>query len=129
MNTTDRILGEAVRPPTHEELTDPPEAYDYARNVIKDRWPEGEPAIATSPQWAYYYAIDVIEGPFPEGEAAIATDPWPAYAYATDVLKHRWPEGEPVIARDPHYSTKYFKQFPEAKLEWVLNGLMDWTDL
>ena len=128
MNTTDRILGEA-RPPTKMELTSPPWAYDYSRNVIKGRWPEGEAVIATAPQWAYYYAIDVIEGPFPEGESTIATDPWSAYAYAADVLKRRWPEGEPVIARDPHYSTKYLKQFPEAKLEWAINGLMDWTDL
>ena len=78
MNTTSRILGEAVRPPTERELM----------------------------------------------------DPWWAYRYATCVIKHgRWPEGEPAIAKDPECAQYYLKQFPEAKLEWLMNGWMDWTDL
>ena len=78
MNTTSRILGEAVRPPTERELMDP--------------W------------WAYRYATCVIKG-------------------------RRWPEGEPAIAKDPECAKWYLKQFPEAKLEWAMNGRIDWLDL
>ena len=80
MNTTDRILGEAkrkVRPPTEKELTDPGLAYLYARDVIRGRWPEGEPAIATS----------------------------------------------------PYYSKEYLELFPQARLEFAMNGWIDWLDL
>ena len=55
MTTTDRILGESVRPPTEKELTDPYCAYAYATDVLNGRWPEGEAAIATEPQCAKEY--------------------------------------------------------------------------
>ena len=70
-----------------------------------------------------------INGPFPEGEPAIAKDPVAAHHYATDVIKGRFPEGERRIAKDPYYSTEYLELYPEAKLEWLMNGWMDWTDL
>jgi len=57
MNAVNRILGEAIRPPTEAEKTDP--------------------------QWAYHYAKNV----------------------------------------------EYLKAFPDAKLDWAMNGLIDWTDL
>jgi hypothetical protein len=38
------------------------DAYYYARNVIKGRWLEGEPIIATDFMWAYWYACDIIKG-------------------------------------------------------------------
>ena len=131
MNTTDRILGEAskVRPPTEKELTDPRSAYDYARDVIGGQFPEGEPAIATNSFTALYYAKDVIKGRFPEAEATIAKSPQWAYYYAVNVIKGRFPEAEPAIAKSPNYSTMYLKQFPQAKLEWAMNGLIDWLDL
>ncbi len=109
MNTTSRILGEAkrkVRPPT-----------------------EGEAAIAKDPYWAYYYARYDIKGRFPEGEAAMATDPYVAYVYARDVLKGRFPEGEAVIAMHPYEAKLYLDAFPQAKLEWAMNGWLDWLDL
>ena len=90
MNTTSRILGEATRPPTSLELTDPHWAYDYAMDVIEGPFPEGEAAIATDTRWSYYYARDIIEGPFPKGEAAIATNPEYAYKYALQVIKGRF---------------------------------------
>jgi hypothetical protein len=132
MNSVDRILGEAtrkVRPPTKKELTGPYDAYWYAIRVLKGRFPEGEAAIATVPAPAYGYARDVIGGRFPEGEAAIATHPDYAYFYAEDVLKGRWPEGEAAIATVPHRAKEYLLQFPEAKIEWAINGWLDWTDL
>ena len=99
INATSRILGEAVRPPTERELTDPYDAYIYAKNVLKGRWPEGEPVIATDPGLAYEYADHVIKGRFPEGEPAIAKWPAWAYQYAKYILKDRWPEAEAVIAK------------------------------
>jgi len=153
MNTTSRILGEAMTPRQKRIYKDPiiaskwaikhgqrfPEAepyiatrpiwaYYYARDVIGGRWPEGEPAIATSPYSAYYYADD-IRGRFPEGEAAIAKSPEYAYYYAKDVLGGRFPEGEAAIAANPGAAKLYLKQFPEAKLEWAMNGWLDWLDL
>ena len=106
MNTTDRILGEArrkVRPPTEKELT--------------------------TPHWAYRYAKDVIGGRWPEAEEAIATDPFYAYRYARDVLKGRFPEAEASIATHPYEANQYLIEFPQAKLEWAMNGWIDWLDL
>ena len=129
MNTTSRILGEATRPPTSLELSDPCMAYRYARLVIKGRFQEGEAAIATDKYWSYNYALQVIEGPFPEGEAAMATDPFCAYDYAMDVIKGRFPEAEEAMAKDPEYSKKYLKLFPDAKIEWYAREWIDWTQL
>ena len=57
-------------------------------------------------------------------------DPWWAYRYATCVIKgHRWPEGEVAIAKDPECAKGYLELFPEAKLEWAMNGWLDWLDL
>jgi len=131
MNTTNRILGEAkkVRPPTEKELKDPEWAYYYARDVIEGRFPEGEEAIATNPWSAYRYARDVIKGRWPEGEAVIATDPYSAYNYAINVIGGRWPEGEAAIATEPDWAKAYLEAHPEARLEWVMRGYLDWFDL
>jgi hypothetical protein len=106
MNATSRILGEArkVRPPTKRELTDPHDAYFYAEEKLR-------------------------MGRFPEGEAAIAKDPYWAYQYARHIIKGRWPEAEATIATDPVAAKLYLEAFPEAKLEWVMNGWLDWFDL
>ena len=66
---------------------------------------------------------------FPEAEAAIANDPFSAHRYARDVLKGRFPGGEEAIAKDPIWAEKYLELFPQAKLEWLLNGWLDWLDL
>ena len=153
-NATSRILGEAMTPYQKRIYKDPERAYNwarkykqrfpeaeaaiarypfyshhYAKDVIGGRWPEGEAAIATSPGWAYHYATDVIGGRWPEGEPAIATSPGWAYRYAKNFIGGRWPEAEATIAKDPDYSIMYLEVFPEAKLEWAMNGLIDWTDL
>jgi hypothetical protein len=129
VNITSRIIGEAIE-------TDPQAAYYYAKDVLNGRFPEGEAAIAKDTRWSYYYARDVIGGRWPRGEAAIAKDPqdaYFAYLYARDVLKGRFPKGEPAIAKDNYYAPLYvqhiLKEFPEAKLEWVLKGWLDWLDL
>ena len=129
MNTTSRILGEATWPPTEMELTDPSQAYYYAKYAIKGRFPEGEEAIARHPQCALQYARDVIEDPFPQGESAIATNPHWAYQYARYVIKGRFQEGEAVIAKDPQYAEYYLQAFPEAKIDWYAREWIDWTYL
>ena len=130
MNTTSRILGEATRPPTEMELTDPSCAYFYAKNTIKGPFPEGEAVIAKNTYWSYNYALQVIEGRFPKGEAVIATDPYCAYDYARDVIKGRFPEAEEAMAKEyPEYSKKYLKLFPDAKIEWYAREWIDWTQL
>ena len=128
MNTTSRILGEAMTPGQKRIYKDPVMAGRWAFKHRR-RFPEAEPYIATDPLWAYYYARDVVKGRFPEGEAVIATYPGWAYQYAVNVLKGRFPEGEATIATDPHRAKLYLKQVPEAKLEWVMNGWLDWFDL
>ena len=131
MNITDRILGEAskVRPPTDLQLTCPLNAYRYARDVVNGRWPEGEATIAKDPRSAHYYARDFIKGRFPEAEATIAKSPRSAYDYAKYVIKGRFPEAEQRISKDPDYSIFYLELFPQAKLEWAMNGWLDWLDL
>ncbi len=94
--------------------------FDYAKNFIKGRWPEGEAVIASNPKWAYCYATDVIKGRWPEGEAVISSDPRWADLYATDVIKGRWPEGEKAIASDPMLAYQYAYgvingRFPEGE--------------
>lgn len=127
MKSVDRILGEAIRPPTNRELTDPEWAYTYARDVIKGRWLEGESTIAKDPVMAYYYAINAIKDRFPEGEAAIAKDPLWAYHYAYFV-NSRWLEAEETIANS-EYKDRYLEQFPEARDDWSFNGWIDWLDV
>ena len=77
---------------------------------------------------AYFYAERRMVR-FPEGEAVIATDPYWAYMYARHIIGGRWPEGEATIAKDPIWAEKYLELFPEAKLEWAMNGWLDWLDL
>ena len=94
-------------------------AYRYAREVIKGRWPELE-AIIQKPIDAVNYAREVIKGRFPEGEAIIAQDPDAAYYYTRDVIKGRWPEGEAAIAQDSDTALHYAYQvidgrFPEGE--------------
>ena len=91
MKTVDRILGDM----------DPYWAYNYARDVIKGRWPEGEPTIAKDPHQAYNYALDVIKG--------------------------RWPEAEEAMAKS-EYKNRYLHLFPDAKDDWAMNGWIDWLD-
>ena len=82
-------------------------AYWYAHDVIKGRWLEAEPVIATYPTWAYMYACNVIKRRCPEAEPVIATHPTWAYMYACNVIKRRWPEAEPVIATHPRWAYVY----------------------
>jgi hypothetical protein len=59
----------------------------YARNVIKGRWEQAEPIIATDPYWAYSYALNVLKGRFEFGEPIIAKNRTCALQYVRHVLK------------------------------------------
>lgn len=82
-----KILG--TRVPQAESLIlkakDASIAYEYARDIIKGRWPQAEPFIAKSPSNAYFYVVSV--------------------------LKHRWPEAENTIKLIPEYWRHYKKMF------------------
>ena len=110
-------------------LQNPTTAYQYARHVLLRPWPEAESVIAKSPSASILYASEVLGyKPFPEGEPAIATVGEYAQYYALYCLKRRFPEGEAAMVRDG-FTSDYVKKFPEAKLEWAVNGWLDWTDL
>lgn len=52
-----------------------------------------EDSIKTSPQYAYNYALNVIKGRWIDGEDIIKTNTHFAYNYAACVIKNRWIEG------------------------------------
>ena len=83
-----------------ETMKDPKSAYEYARDVIRGRWPEAEKVIASDAFSACDYAKNVIGGRWPEAEKVIASDAYSAYLYAMYVIRGRWPEAEKVIASD-----------------------------
>jgi len=79
----------------------------------------------SSPKNAYRYALEVIRGRFPEAEPVIAQYGYWALWYARDVIKGRWVEAEPVIAQDPKcaadYYNKFYDQFTEQeRVFWLL---------
>jgi len=90
---------------------DPERAAGYAISILKKRWPEAEAAITTNPQGAYQYATHILKRPWPEGEVAIAKSPRWSYHYASQLLEHRFLEGEPAIAGDPWYAWLYNQKF------------------
>ena len=91
---------------------DPQYACEYARDVIKGRWPEVEDyALVKNSFWAWIYARDVIGGRWPEAEPYIMQHPAWAYEYARDVIKARWPEAEPVIAQYRSWTKDYKQHF------------------
>ena len=95
----------------HLWAKDPETAYDYARGVIKGRWPKGEKAIASDAESAYYYAKYVIKGRWTKGEKALASDPQFAYYYAGEFIGDRWPAGEKAIASEPQFAYYYAREF------------------
>ena len=102
------------------------EANEYAKDIVKGRWPEFEEAIlnreVASPGWmACIYAREVLKGPWPEAEDIIVEDCMAACSYAEQVLNAPWPKGEPAIAKfwgAAEYAIHVRKaRFPEAEEE------------
>ena len=112
------------------DTTDPSEAYRYASEVIKGRWPEGEKIIASDLWIAVDYARHVIKSRWPDIEKPIlnSKDPSLAYDYARFVIKGRWPEAEKLILTSPRAAGYYAfgcikKRWPAA--EKVINATGD----
>ena len=99
-------------------MQDPEQAYNYAKEVIGGPWLEAEPAIMKDPEWAYHYAKEVIGGRWPEAEPAIMKSPFWAYNYAKEVIKGRWPEAELTIMKDPTWAYHYTTQIINMESEW-----------
>lgn len=75
-------------------------AVEYAKNVLKKRWPEAEPMLArkAASEDGYYravnYAVNVIQGRWPEAEKHGMYNPSFVLAYSEQILNDRWPEAE-----------------------------------
>lgn len=111
---------------------DPDASAQYAYNVLSERFPLGEPAIATSGYKSVSYARwalstgDFVPGSkrFPPGEPAIVKNSHSVEMYVTYVLKQgdfvpgskRWPAAEPVLAKNTeaalHYAMYTRERFP-----------------
>jgi hypothetical protein len=91
--------------------TDPYQAKDYATTILKGRFKLAEPTIAKNSYASYIYALKVLKGPFKLGEPAILKDPEDALLYAKNVLKKPWPKAEPIIASNIWTTIEYNTSF------------------
>jgi len=96
-------------------MKDAYDAYLYAEMVIKRRWPEAEPIIMQELEHAYQYARDVIKGRWLEAEPYIMKNPKWAFWYAHDVIKGRWLEAEPYIMKNPKWAYWYARHAIEDR--------------
>ena len=99
--------------------TRPEWAYKQAE-ALHDKFPEGEPAIATNAKSSYWYAYSVLHGPFLLGEKAIANDIEYSFCYALNIIKRKFELGEPAIAEDKLYSRLYTRFI--LKRDFYLNN-------
>ena len=83
----------------------------YAELILKRRWAEAEPYIATSPLHSFEYARSVVNGRWKEGEASIMSVPGLVYHYAKDVVKGRWLEAEHIMKRTTMWKKEYENVF------------------
>lgn len=106
---------------------DPRDAYLYARDILKRRWPQAEPIIQTNVNYAHYYAKDVIRGRWPEEEKTMLDHAkeemqHPNFRpglyqqalkdmvnYAQNVIFGRWPEAEPLLKQNKFVWQEYVK--------------------
>ena len=94
----------------------------------KKPFPKGEDAISSDIESSYIYAYNVLDDEFPLGEPTIAKSATYSYYYAKNVLHDRFLMAEEVISKSRR-ANEYLREFPNAKLDWVVNGWLDWTDL
>jgi len=74
--------------------------FDYAKEVLKDRWPAAERTIMKDPSIAYLYTKYVINRT-EDGRGAQNYEGQPAKAYI------RWEEAEPSIMQDARAAADY----------------------
>jgi hypothetical protein len=113
----DGLTPEMLEPVIHLIARSPKLAMMYAIIVLDDRWPPGEPAIATSIEFSLDYIASALagnpdwpyeSGRWPAAEPHIMKDAETALAYVIQVLSEeptwphpngRWPEAEPYIKK------------------------------
>ncbi len=96
-------------------------AIEHAASKKMDRFSEAEPLILMDPECTYNYARQVLQCRWPEGEHIILAsaksgnvfDVCLAYEYVRDVIQGPWPEAEEALMADPYYAALYPKL-----LEW-----------
>lgn len=93
-------------------------AYLFARDIVGQPWPEGEPIILRSPRATCEYCI-FIKGSWPDGEKALMNfkDADACADYACAVLEERWKEAENIIKTDPRIALDYAVN-PSINLNW-----------
>jgi len=87
--------------------------FGYAKNILKHRWPEAEPAIVRHSTFAYRYAKNILKDRWPEAEPAIMKNPNLLYHYIEMFVKKRWPEMEPSLQKDPTIWRMYIEELLE----------------
>lgn len=68
---------------------------------------------------AYFYARDVLKGRFHDGEPAIAADAWASFWYARHVLHGPFPAGEPAMRKDRNAIRRYRRFLARRETEAV----------
>lgn len=128
-----KLIKALIPPPQNPS---PEQAYEYARHILRARWPEAEPIIKKDPKSACYYTFHLVKRQinekhvvttrWPEAEPYIMKNPVWAMLYVKNVIKvtnkanPRWPEAEPYIKTEPQsaveYATTILRQrWPEAE--------------
>lgn len=88
-------------------------SYNYAKYVLKDRFPEGEPAIFNDPYITYLYARYIVKQTDEKVEDALLNGaPCLCYWYAKDVLKSRFKKAEKyILVNDCDIGLQYILHF------------------
>lgn len=99
-------------------IDNPDVSTEYARRVLKARWPEAEGYILRScnPKLIMNYIRDVVKDRWSEAEDYLIESSKYACEYATCVLKSRWPEAEPIIFGNPEDTFRYISNLPNEKI-------------
>lgn len=84
-------------------------SFQYAMEVVRGRFLEGELAIAEDSINSLKYAVHIVRDRWEPGEAKIAESEDLSLQYARDVLKARFPLGEKVILSCIGSSVEYSK--------------------
>jgi hypothetical protein len=106
----------------HAFIRNPSYICFYATQILKNRWPEGEPTILNDAGVAYEYAKNIIHGRWPEAENILLNmkgsgAPYICYLYAMNIVGGRWHECEPIILSD--YEATYFYSSYVIKDRWI----------
>ena len=91
-------------------------AFQYARNVVRGRFPAGEPAIMRSAM-AVGYAVEFIGGRWEEAEGFICRNADQVYSYSKSLVGGRWLEGEAAVLGDFNVSMRYLRDIVGGRWE------------